>query len=78
MNSPLTINRAPNNTIGLQLSSNTCITTCLLHLLPTTTGTHRKVHMKLTGDGSQIARGKHSDFCIYCLEKDLNPTSSVH
>ena len=78
MNSQLTITSRPNNTMGVQLSLKTCITTCLLHFVPTTTGTHRKVRIKLTGDGTQIARGLNVVvFAFPVLERDLNPTS-VH
>ena len=78
MNSQLTITSTPNNTMGVQLNLKTCITTCLLHLLPTTTGTYRKVRIKLTGDDTRIARGLNIVvFAFTVLEKDLNPTS-VH
>ena len=73
MNSQLTITSTPNNTMGVQLSLKTCITTCLLHLLPTTTGTYRKVRIELTGDGTQIARGLN---CIYCIRKRPKPNIS--
>ena len=76
MNSQLTITSTPNNTMGAQLSLKTCITTCLLHLVATTTGTHRKVRIKLTGDGTQIARGLNVlVFAFTVLERDLNLTS---
>ena len=51
------ITNTPNDTMGVQLCLTTCITACLVHLLPSTTGTQRKICIKLTGDGTLIARG---------------------
>ena len=77
MNSTLTITNTPNNTMGVQINLRPCVTACLSHLLPSTTGTQRKVRIKLTGDGTQIARGLNVViFAFTILEKDLNPTSA--
>ena len=62
--------------MGVQLCLTTCITACLVHLLLSTTGTQRKVHIKLTGDGTLIARGLNViTFPFSVLEKELQPTS---
>ena len=79
MNSTLTITNTPNNTMGVQMSLHACVTACLSHLLPYTTSTHRNFRIKLTGDGTQIARGLTVvDFAFTILEKELNPTSYSH
>ena len=75
MNSKLTITNTPND-MGVEINLGTCITACLMHLLPSTTDTYRKVGIKLTGDGTQIARGLNVvTFAFTVLENDLNPTS---
>ena len=76
LNSKLVITNTPNDTNGVQLSLITCVKACLSNLVPTTKDTNRTVRIKLTGDGTLIARGLNVImFAFSILEKDLNPTS---
>jgi len=43
MNSTIIITSSSKNTICVQINPHACVTTCLSHLLPSTTDSHQKV-----------------------------------
>ena len=71
IDSEVTITDAPNGIIGVQLSLVTCLKACLKNLVPSTKETSRKVRIKLSGDGTLIARGLSVVvFAFTVLEED--------
>ena len=57
INSQMLITNTPNKTKGMQLNLSQCVKACLSYLVPSTHSTSRTVRVKLTGDGTLIARG---------------------